>query len=685
MSGQSIKFNWLDHIHGNSGPPGYNFNPYVDFVQSKNGNLISVGSFHGNIDFDPSLNAFNLNTIGNYNDSYVLSIDSSGNFLWADQITGSLHEYIKCVTTDDSNNIIVSGNYQYGGYIDFDPGIDTLSLIPYNSSDIFIEKLNSNGDLLWAFSIGGPGDESTNGIAADNNGNIYITGWITDSMDFDPGPAIQILNPIGSGNCFIAKYNKNGQFVWVKSILGPGNVLGSKIILDQNGFVYTLGNIATTGLIDFNTDFPDTLFYTGSGSFLHKMDSMGNFIWAKVINYPYSNSFNASICMDISGNIYISDEFHGTGDFDPGSAQYIVSTTFTFYSDAFILKLDPLGEFVWFKHLKGNGMSSSKIYDISSDNLDGVYACGLYSGTCDMDVGTNSSILIDTTGQNAYILKIDTNNNFKWVKEYEGTFTHPKKIIADGMKNVYLFGLWGDTTDFNPGLNDSLLISIGFEDLFIQKLNNCLQSFKSDSIFSCGTFQWINGNTYTSDNSSDYYILENSCGCDSVIKLNLDINIVNTDSVFIIDSLLYTTYSNATFQWLNCDNNYSILPGQNSSSIIADSLINYAVEITQNGCVDTSECFHINLVSVFDLNSSLFTIFPNPGNEYVYLDFAENNHSNLNIELYSIDGKIIQSQILNSPKSMVFVSLTNISSGSYFVKVSANNEIIGTKKLVVVK
>lgn len=63
MSSQSIKFNWLDHIHGNSGPPGYNFNPYVDFVQSKNGNLISVGSFHGNIDFDPSLNAFNLSIL----------------------------------------------------------------------------------------------------------------------------------------------------------------------------------------------------------------------------------------------------------------------------------------------------------------------------------------------------------------------------------------------------------------------------------------------------------------------------------------------------------------------------------------------------------------------------------------------------------------------------------------------
>lgn len=84
--------------------------------------------------------------------------------------------------------------------------------------------------------------------------------------------------------------------------------------------------------------------------------------------------------------------------------------------------------------------------------------------------------------------------------------------------------------------------------------------------------------------------------------------------------------------------------------------------------------------------SSLLTLFPNPGSEYAYLEYSgEESSAKLFLELFSIDGKVLQSRVVNSSNKMFFISLTDIPSGSYFVKLSDGEKTIGMKKLIVVK
>src|SRR5690606_21731654 len=150
------------------------------------------------------------------------------------------------------------------------------------SQDVFISKLDANGNFVWAKRIGGTSSDFGNAIAIDGVGNVYTTGRFSDVVDFDPGTGTFNLNG-GYGyyfDVFVSKLNVNGEFVWAKRIGGNGVDVGHAITLDGNNNVYTTGFF--TGTVDFD---PGTgthnLASTGANDiFISKLDVNGNFLWA---------------------------------------------------------------------------------------------------------------------------------------------------------------------------------------------------------------------------------------------------------------------------------------------------------------------------------------------------------------------------------------------------------------------
>src|SRR5688572_24141780 len=123
----------------------------------------------------------------------------------------------------------------------------------------------------------------------------------------------------------------------------------SAITVDVSGNIYTTG----IGVGDFDPGAATYSLDGGSGSdvFISKLDAAGNFVWAKHINGPIYESAN-SIVLDPAGNVYIGGNFEGGGDFDPGTGNYPLSGST--YGDAFVLKLNSTGTFVWAKEIDGS-------------------------------------------------------------------------------------------------------------------------------------------------------------------------------------------------------------------------------------------------------------------------------------------------------------------------------------------
>lgn len=169
----------------------------------------------------------------------------------------------------------------------------------------------------------------------------------------------------------------------------------------------------------------------------------------------------------------------------------------------------------------------------------------------------------------------------------------------------------------------------------------------------CDSLTWIDGNTYYTSNNIATYTLTNVAGCDSIVTLDLTINTVNNSVTQLINTLT-ATESGATYQWLDCNNNFAIISGETNQSYTASSNGNYAVEITQNGCVDTSACFSIISIGLIENSfGNDFVVYPNPTDGNVAIDLGS-SYKSVSITITDINGKLLQS---NTYSNSQFLSL----------------------------
>ncbi|MDG2344153.1 MAG: T9SS type A sorting domain-containing protein, partial [Flavobacteriales bacterium] len=175
----------------------------------------------------------------------------------------------------------------------------------------------------------------------------------------------------------------------------------------------------------------------------------------------------------------------------------------------------------------------------------------------------------------------------------------------------------------------------------------------------CGTYTWIDGNTYTASTNTPTYNLTNTFGCDSVIILDLTLNMVD-NGITNNSPILTANAIGATYQWLDCNNNYAPIPVEINQSFTATANGSYAVEVTQNGCVDTSACEQVNNVGVNEINSRI-TLHPNPTTGIVEL---QGINGSFKVDVYDYAGKFLQSTDHST------IDLSDYPKGIYLLKVA---------------
>lgn len=222
-------------------------------------NIYIIGNFEGIADFNPGVGTFYIQASGS-NDIFITKLTKSGDFLWAVQMGGSGSDYGNAIALDDSENVYSTGYFELTA--DFYPGPGGYFLTSLGQDDIFISKLDSTGNFIWANGIGGISNDQANSIAIDRNGNgdVWTTGQFYNTVDFNPGPDLFNLSTNGNSDIFISRLNSSGDFVWANSKGGIKNDKGTSIIMDDSSNAFIAGNFYSptiwfTNLIDTNSNF----------------------------------------------------------------------------------------------------------------------------------------------------------------------------------------------------------------------------------------------------------------------------------------------------------------------------------------------------------------------------------------------------------------------------------------------
>ncbi|MBL0183072.1 MAG: gliding motility-associated C-terminal domain-containing protein [Chitinophagaceae bacterium] len=513
------------------------------------GNVYTSGTFYtANTDFDPGPGVFNLPLHGQ-NDVFVTKFDPNGNFIWAINVGGPRQDISTGLTVDASGYAYVTGFFE--DTADFDPGPAVFNLAAsttWQDIDVFILKLDPTGSFSWAKQIGGDGGQSSRSITLDGLGNVYTLGTFSGLTDFDPGTGV--YNLTGSSSTFISKLDNAGNFIWAKTNYNTnygGQEYPSSVAVDASNNVYFAGSFTETmdfdpgpgiyiltaltgerlsvvtkldaaGNFQWVANAGSTLFYfahsidvdANGNTFLMKEQSLckispgGNLLWTKNIG-GRAYEFSQSIHLDGNSNVYITGVFRNTVDFDPGPGTHNVTAYgSSSFNDAFVLRLDNNGNFVWVQQLGGN--SEDLAYSIFVNPPGNIYSTGYFTISADFDPGPGVFTLT-VPGSSNYIHKMSKCTNIT------------SSIINAFACNSYTLN--GQTYTTSGIYTQTLINAAGCDSILTLNLT-IGGSNDTTSVTACDNYTW-QGQTYT---SSGFYrdTLVSSTGCDSILNLNLTIN-----------------------------------------------------------------------------------------------------------------------------------------------------------------
>ncbi len=433
-----------------------------------NGNVYTAGIFGSTSDFDPSAGVSNLTSHGS-DDIYIVKTTPDGTFVWARNLGGSSADIPNELVIDLSGNIYLTGIF--AGTADFDPEAGVSNLVSTGGDDVFATKLTANGQLVWAKSFGGSGDDIGYAIEIDDyDSTVFIIGNYTGTADLNPGAATATVTSNGSSDIFMVKLSNTGDYITSKTIGGTGMDRGRDLVIDvATGDQFLTGSFGNT--VDFDPGAGVVELIGGSQDiFVLKLDVSNNFTWAKRMG-GIAVDEGRNIDFDANGFIYVNGSFISTCNFDPNGGTTNVTSNGS--DDVFVVQLTPAGALSWVKTFGSIGTEDFMDMDVTS--FGDIYVTGEMAD--DMDANPDAVITFDLTkvgAEDAYIVSLASDGNFNWATSYGANsvsaYTRGFGVFADEQFNVYTTGSFQNSVDFNPGAAVNTLNAVAGSDSWYQKL-----------------------------------------------------------------------------------------------------------------------------------------------------------------------------------------------------------------------
>ncbi len=442
LSAQTPQWLWAVQAGGPTGGWG-NYDAGTSIATDNQGNQYVTGYFMG-------ISTFGSHTLtaGGYVDFFVAKLDPNGNWLWVVQAGGTNGNescWGRGIAVDGAGNAYVTG--QFLSTVNF--GSHTLTSA---HKDIFVAKLDTNGNWLWAVRGGGSSPDDGYGIAVDGAGNAYVTGVFFGTANFGG----HTVSSPSAYAIFAAKMDHNGIWLWAAKAGGSSrsdDASGLGIAVDGADNSYVTGHFK--GTVTFGSQ-P----LTSSGYddiFVAKLGPNGNWLWAAQAGGT-NDDHGYGIAVDEAGNTHVTGYFNGTATFGSQTLTTIGG------NDIFVAKLDPSGN--WLRIVQAGGTGGETGRSIVMDSAGNAWVTGGFSGTATFGSHTlTSSGFGYGTYENIFVAKLDPSGDWLWA--INGiTSNGGKGIAVDGAGNACVTGYFGGTATIG---NDSLTAS-GTSDIFIAGL-----------------------------------------------------------------------------------------------------------------------------------------------------------------------------------------------------------------------
>lgn len=327
------------------------------------GNVYIAGEFEDTATFEGTtiVGADTVGALEDHNEIFIAKYDASGNLVWVKPAGGPYHDKAQGMAVDAGGNIYLTGYFTGHG------NFGGPKVSGHGGPDVFLTKFDTNGNEVWVKIMGGTGADEGKGIAIDAAGNVYLTGGY-EGVVTNLGNSM--LTSQGKADLFIAKFDSNGNNIWVFSAGGAEADKGRGITVDATGNVYTTGEI--WGSTSFGPNAITPLGWTDV--FISKHDASGNLIWVKIEG---GNSRDAGRAIAVSGaNLYVTGDYASTSTF--GTIQMTAKGTST---DMFLAKYDLSG--VASAVQVGGGWGDDAGKGVVVDASEMVLTTGYYSGDAD--------------------------------------------------------------------------------------------------------------------------------------------------------------------------------------------------------------------------------------------------------------------------------------------------------------
>ncbi|MDG2152893.1 MAG: T9SS type A sorting domain-containing protein [Crocinitomicaceae bacterium] len=228
---------------------------------------------------------------------------------------------------------------------------------------------------------------------------------------------------------------------------------------------------------------------------------------------------------------------------------------------------------------------------------------------------------------------------------------------------------WTDMSQDSSHISHLSGSQFGWDSLVINNIITRQLDESLDIQQACFSYLWQDGNTYTSSTNTPSITLSNQYGCDSIVYLNLIIDTVNINTT-INDLELQSMAVNSVYQWVDCENDFSAIQGQDQNSYEVQTNGSYAVVVTQGNCVDTSECITIEFVGLSTEDLKGLSLYPNPTTDIIYLNGFDKLNDLKKIELMDNLGILLEKIEIKNRQ----IDLSNLAKGIYYLEVTVENK-----------
>lgn len=405
------------------------------------GSIYVTGGFRARASFGGTTSTDILSTVEDYPDVFLLKLTEDGDLLRAQQFGGQFSDLALDMAVDSQGNVLLGGVFTRTA--DFDPGPGKYNLTARGRADAFTAKYDADGGLVWVAPMGSDVTkankvEAVNGIAVDSIGNAYITGTFAGRADFNPTPGKTNVLWISSDDetdIFTAVLSTRGKLAWVKTQGGPHFDGARAIALVGDP---AAPNVITAAYFDRTIDAdpgPADLKLTAAPSkpgdtpyasdlLITRLENNGDFVWAKQVGGGYFETIGR-LAVDRNDNIYLTGGFERTVDFDPGPAQFNLTSIPTTREwedanedsgerpssyDGYFMSLDTNGALRFAEQFGGNqdefsfGLSRSPV----GSQVTEFYMTGRFGGTTNLSPPPGSIPFTATGKSSIFISLFDT-------------------------------------------------------------------------------------------------------------------------------------------------------------------------------------------------------------------------------------------------------------------------------------